>query len=173
MGSQRVGHGWGHKKLFLKVFPLTKERHIRTSLVVQWLDLWVGKIPWRKAWQPIPVFLPGESPWTEKPGGQQSLGSQRVRQDKARACMCTHVHTCTHTYTHTHVTMQRMRFNPWLENKIPQAAEQLSLHTTTSESRHYNEKYYMMQGRPNTGHITLGFIHHFFAFMPGTISVHL
>ena len=25
-------------------------------------DLWVGKIPWRKAWQPNPVFLPGESP---------------------------------------------------------------------------------------------------------------
>ena len=23
-------------------------------------DLWVGKIPWRKAWQPTPVLLPGE-----------------------------------------------------------------------------------------------------------------
>ena len=23
--------------------------------------LWVGKIPWRRAWQPAPVFLPGES----------------------------------------------------------------------------------------------------------------
>jgi len=23
-------------------------------------DLWVEKIPWRRAWQPIPVFLPGE-----------------------------------------------------------------------------------------------------------------
>ena len=22
---------------------------------------WVGKIPWRRAWQPIPVFLPGKS----------------------------------------------------------------------------------------------------------------
>ena len=22
---------------------------------------WVGKIPWRRTWQPIPVFLPGES----------------------------------------------------------------------------------------------------------------
>ena len=21
---------------------------------------WVGKIPWRREWQPIPVFLPGE-----------------------------------------------------------------------------------------------------------------
>ena len=24
---------------------------------------WVGKIPWRRAWQPTPVFLPGEPPW--------------------------------------------------------------------------------------------------------------
>ena len=25
-----------------------------------------------------PVFLPGESPWTEEPGGLQSIGSQSV-----------------------------------------------------------------------------------------------
>ena len=31
-------------------------------------DPWVEKIPWRRAWQPTPVFLPGESPWTEEPG---------------------------------------------------------------------------------------------------------
>ena len=24
-------------------------------------DLWVGKMPWRRAWQLTPVFLPGES----------------------------------------------------------------------------------------------------------------
>ena len=23
-------------------------------------DPWVGKIPWRRIWQPTPVFLPGE-----------------------------------------------------------------------------------------------------------------
>ena len=27
---------------------------------------WVGKIPWRKAWQPTLVFLSGEY-WTEEP----------------------------------------------------------------------------------------------------------
>ena len=26
-----------------------------------WVPSWVGKIPWRRAWQPTPVFLPGES----------------------------------------------------------------------------------------------------------------
>ena len=35
---------------------------------------WVGKIQWRRAWQPTPVFLPGESPGTEEPGGLQSMG---------------------------------------------------------------------------------------------------
>ena len=39
-------------------------------------DFWVGKISWRKAWQPTPVFLPEESPWTEEPGTLQSMVSQ-------------------------------------------------------------------------------------------------
>ena len=36
-------------------------------------DPWVGKIPWRRAWQLTPVFFPGESPWTEASGGLQSM----------------------------------------------------------------------------------------------------
>ena len=48
-----------------------------------WVRSWVGKISWRRAWQPTPVFLPWESPWTEEPGGLQSMGSQRVRQNWA------------------------------------------------------------------------------------------
>ena len=44
-------------------------------------DPWVGTIPWRRAWQPTPVFLTGESPWTEEPGGLQSKASQRVQYD--------------------------------------------------------------------------------------------
>ena len=28
-----------------------------------------------------PVFLPGESPWTEEPGRLQSMGSRRVGHD--------------------------------------------------------------------------------------------
>ena len=27
------------------------------------------KIPWRRKWQPTPVFLPGKFPWMEEPGG--------------------------------------------------------------------------------------------------------
>ncbi|KAI4532507.1 hypothetical protein MG293_017772 [Ovis ammon polii] len=32
------------------------------------------KIPWRRAWQPTPIFFPGESPGTEEAGGLQSMG---------------------------------------------------------------------------------------------------
>ena len=53
-------------------------RNVQASLVAQRLkrlpamrrpafDPWVGKIPWRRKWQPTPVFLPGES------HGQRSL----------------------------------------------------------------------------------------------------
>ena len=44
---------------------------------------WVGKISWRKKWQPTPVFLPEEAPWTEETGGLCSLGSQRVGYHQA------------------------------------------------------------------------------------------
>ena len=46
-------------------------------------DPWVGKIPWRRARQPTPVFWPGGSPWTEEPNGLQSRKPQRVRHDEA------------------------------------------------------------------------------------------
>ena len=32
-------------------------------------DPWVRKIPWRMAWQPTPVFLPGESHGQKNPEG--------------------------------------------------------------------------------------------------------
>ena len=39
-------------------------------------DLWVRKIPWRKAWRPTPAFLllAWRISWTEEPGGLQSMG---------------------------------------------------------------------------------------------------
>ena len=46
-----------------------------------WVWSWVGKIPWIREWQSTLVFLLGEPPWTEEPGGLQSMGSQRVGHD--------------------------------------------------------------------------------------------
>ena len=44
-------------------------------------DPWVRKIPWRRAWQPIPVFLPVESHRQRSLAGYSPWGSQRVWQD--------------------------------------------------------------------------------------------
>ena len=30
---------------------------------------WIGKIPWKRKWQPTPSILVWRIPWTEKPGG--------------------------------------------------------------------------------------------------------
>ena len=43
--------------------PANAGRHKRCGF-----DPWVGKIPWRRAWQPTPVFLTGES-FGQEPGG--------------------------------------------------------------------------------------------------------
>ena len=37
-------------------------------------DPWVRKIPWGRAWQPTPVFLPGESHGQRSLGGLPSMG---------------------------------------------------------------------------------------------------
>uniref|UniRef100_A0A8C6DLE2 Uncharacterized protein n=1 Tax=Moschus moschiferus TaxID=68415 RepID=A0A8C6DLE2_MOSMO len=41
---------------------------------------WVGRIPWRRAWQPIPVVLPGESFGQRSLAGYSPCGC-RVRHD--------------------------------------------------------------------------------------------
>ena len=35
-------------------------------------DLWVGKVPWRREWQPTPVFSSGESQVDYSPKGTKS-----------------------------------------------------------------------------------------------------
>ena len=57
-------------------------------------DPWVGNIPWRRKWQPTPVFLPG------KFHGQRSLAGYSPRGQKELHMM---EHMCTHTQTHTYL----------------------------------------------------------------------
>ena len=42
---------------------------------------WVGKIPWRRKWQPTPVFLPRESHGQRILVGYSPWGCRRVRHD--------------------------------------------------------------------------------------------
>ena len=58
-------------------------------------ETWVWSLDWEdpleEAWQPTPVFLPRESPWTEEPGGLQFTGLQRVRHNCATKHNTTHM----------------------------------------------------------------------------------
>ena len=53
-------------------------------------DPWVGKIPWRREWQPTPVFVPGKS------HGQRRLAgySSRVHKKSDMTEWLTHFHVC-------------------------------------------------------------------------------
>ena len=42
-----------------------------------------GRSPGVEKWQPTPVFLLGNTPFTEEPGGLQSMRFQRVRHKLA------------------------------------------------------------------------------------------
>ena len=50
----------------------------KKNMLAIW-ETWVQSLGWedplRRAWQPTPVFLPEESPWTEEPGGLYSMGT--------------------------------------------------------------------------------------------------
>ena len=66
---------------------------------------WVGKIPWRRAWQPTPVFLPGESrgqrslvgysPWDHK----ESDTTEATKRTHTARLVCMHISV----YAHLHV----------------------------------------------------------------------
>ena len=46
-------------------------------------DHWLGKIPWRREWQPTPVFFPGKFHGQRSLVGCSPTGSERVRLDWA------------------------------------------------------------------------------------------
>ena len=57
----------------------------------------VGKIPWRRAWQPTPVFLPGKSHRQRSLAGYSPWGGKE--SDMTEATEHTRVHTHAHTRT--------------------------------------------------------------------------
>ena len=66
-------------------------------------DPCIWKIPWRRAWQPTPVFLPGEfHGYRSLAGYNPCRPKESDTSEKLCACMHVHTHTQTHTHTHTH-----------------------------------------------------------------------
>ena len=86
---------WGTPKWFSGKESACQCRRCKRCM----FDPWVGKkIPWRRKWQPTPVFLPGESQ------GQKSLVGY------------------THTHTHTHMcahTQHSQNLKLWYHFSVP------------------------------------------------------
>ena len=54
--------------------------HLDGCILLVGFDPWVGKIPWRRKWQPTPVFLPGESHgWRSLVGYSPRVAKSRTR----------------------------------------------------------------------------------------------
>ena len=53
--------------LLIQVALVVKNLSANAEDIREGLNPWVRKIPWRRAWQPTPILLPG------KPHGQRSL----------------------------------------------------------------------------------------------------
>ena len=49
----------------------------------QGFDPWVRKIPWRRAWQPVPVFLPEESHGQRSLAGYSLWGRKEIDMTEA------------------------------------------------------------------------------------------
>ena len=78
--STTVGKGWRCKAQ--RSFPGGSGGKESPAMQETWVwSLGGGRAPGGRAWQPTPVFLPGESAWTKEPGRLQFVGSQRIGRD--------------------------------------------------------------------------------------------
>ena len=66
------------RRIFLQKIRQQREQRIHLQCGRFGFDPWVGKIPWMRAWQPTPVFLPGESYRQRSLAGYKSMVLQRV-----------------------------------------------------------------------------------------------
>ena len=67
---------------------------------------WGGKIPWRRAQQPTPVFLPGKFHEQRNLAGYSPWGCKELYTTEPLS-----MHTRTHTHTHTHTNHFSIHLN--------------------------------------------------------------
>ena len=103
LGSQRVGHDWASELNWTDtLFRLhCVLRHLRDAGGKESacqcrghkrgsLDTWVRKMPWRRKWQSVPVFLPGKSHGQRSLAGYSSWGCKESSFSCSRALSRTH-----------------------------------------------------------------------------------
>ena len=87
--SLKTGPCWG---------PVTQWRRIRPQCRRPGFDPWIGIIPWRRAWQPTPVFLPGKSmdrgAWWATAHGVARVGHDLATKPPPPLCQGPHPQPC-------------------------------------------------------------------------------
>ena len=101
------------------IFPVSTTRsyiHFKIQHNLRWLsdksagqcrrhrrwrfDPWGGKMPWRRKWQPTPVFLPGESHGQKSPMGYSPRGCKELDTTEWLSRQAQHNHSCrNHVFT--------------------------------------------------------------------------
>ena len=95
MSSSKLGDGEGQGSLAYWVHGVTKSQtrlsnSTTTTHLESRFNSWVRKISWRRAWQPTPVFLPGEF------HGQRNMAGTVHRVEKSQTQLkWLSTHTCT------------------------------------------------------------------------------
>ena len=88
MGSHRVGHDWSDLVAAAAAaalsgggFPDGSVLRIHLPSRRHGFDPWLEKTPWRRKWQPTPVFLPGKSHGQRRLVGYSPWGHERFKCD--------------------------------------------------------------------------------------------
>ena len=80
------------------------------------LDPWVGKIPLEKEMAPHSSILAWEIPWTEEPGGLQSVGSQsQTRQHVAHMLIESSLYARRWSKCFLCITTLNAHNTPWMQ----------------------------------------------------------
>ena len=84
---------WSLPAVFVGGFPggsVSRESTCQSSCQCRRcrFDLWVGKIPWRRVWQPTPIFLPGKFHGQKNLGGYSPWGHKELDMTELA---CTHM----------------------------------------------------------------------------------
>ena len=79
--------------LVVKILPAEARRLKRCGF-----HSWAGKIPWKRAWQPTPVFLPGESHGQRSVEGYSAWGP--TESDTTEATWHTHTRSLCGLFRH-------------------------------------------------------------------------
>ena len=103
----------GDKRAYFEFLSLwlRQLKNLPTMQETQWkrpsFDSWIRKIPWRREWQPTPVFLPGKS------NGQRSLVAYSPwgckESDRAEGLTLSHFHF--HHLNEVQITVQKRPFS--------------------------------------------------------------